>query len=232
MAVTKDTINSFFEEFPFKQKRQLQKIDFQFFETLVPKILSDKQNYAINSPNLNIFDGFNIGKDELKHCSLLAWFFNPSGNHGQGELFLECFLRKFEVKEILQYTGGGYFTVSTEDNYSEQGRVDISIYNKNFWLIIEAKIMAYEQDDQVERYNEILNKRSMVLGIPRSSCKLFFLTTDGRKPDSGKVDFNISWKDIAEVLQDFANNCKNEYVLLTAKQYSNFIISKLGENYV
>jgi len=232
MTTTKETINSFFDKFPFKQEKQFKKIDYQFFEALIPKILSVKQDYSINPPNLNIFDGFNIGKNELKHCSLLAWFFNPGGNHSQGELFLNCFLKKFEVKEILQYTQGGYFTVSTEDNYSEQGRVDISIYNKSFWLIIEAKIMANEQDDQIERYNEILNKKSMALGIPRSMCKIFFLTTDGRNPDSGKADFNVRWKDIAEVLQNFATYCKNEYILSTAMQYSNFIISNLGENYV
>lgn len=232
MTATKETINSFFEKFPFQQKKQFKKIDYQFFEALIPKILSAKQDYSINPPNLNIFDGFNIGKNELKHCSLLAWFFNPGGNHSQGELFFNCFLKKFEIKEILQYSQGGYFTVSTEDNYSEQGRVDISVYNKNFWFIIEAKIIANEQDDQIERYNDILSQKSMALGIPRSMCKIFFLTTDGRNPDSGKADFNVRWKDIAEVLQDFATYCKNEYILSTARQYSNFIISNLGENHV
>ena len=68
--------------------------------------------------------------------------------------------------------------------------------------------------------------------IPRWMCKIFFLTTDGRNPDSGKADFNVRWKDIAEVLQNFATYCKNEYILSTAMQYSSFIISNLGENYV
>lgn len=232
MIATKETIISFFDSFPFKQETHFKKIDYQFFESLIPKILSDKQDYSINPPKLNIFDGFNIGKNELRHCSLLAWFFNPGGNHGQGELFFNCFVEKFKIKEILQYTRGGYFTVSTEDNYSEQGRVDISIYNKYFWIIIEAKIMATEQVDQIERYNEILNKKSITLGIPRSMCKIFFLTNDGRKPVSGEADFNLRWKDIAAVLRDFTMYCKNGYILSTAKQYSDFIISNIGENYV
>ena len=92
--------------------------------------------------------------------------------------------------------------------------------------------MADEQSKQIERYNEILNKKSQTLGIDRSMCKIFFLTADGREPDSGKADFNVRWKDIADVLQIFATCCKNEYVFSTAMQYSKFIISNLGENYV
>ena len=232
MATSAETINSFFEKFPFKQNKQFKTIDYQFFESSIPKILSDKQIHSIYPPNLNIFEGFNLGKHELKHCSLLAWFFNPGGNHSQGQLFLYCFLEKFELREISKYTQEGYFTVSTEDSYSEQGRVDITIYSKNFWLIIEAKVFANEQDDQIERYNEILNNKSIALGIPRSMCKIFFLTVDGRNPISGKADFCVSWKDIAEVLQNFSTKCKNDYISSTAMQYSKFIISYLGENYV
>lgn len=232
MKTTAETINSFFEKFPFKQNKQFNIVDYQFFENLIPKILSDKRIYRTTPPNLNIFEGFGLGKNELKHCSLLAWFFNPGANHSQGQLFLNCFLKKFEVIGILKYTQKGYFTVSTEDSYFEQGRVDISIYSKNFWLIIEAKILANEQNDQIERYNEILNNKSIALGIPRSMCKIFFLTLNGINPTSGKSDFCVSWKDMAEVLQDFSTKCKNEYVSSTAIQYSNFLISNLGENHV
>jgi len=232
MTMTKETISIFFDKFPFKEKITVDKIDYCFFETLFPKIQLVKEIYAVNPPNLNIFDGFNIGKNELKHCSLLSWFFDPGGNHCQGELFLSCFLNKFDLINFLQYIQGGYFTVYTEDNYSEHGRVDIFIYNKKFWIIIEAKIMANEQSDQIERYNKILDKKSMILGIPRSMCKVFFLTIDGRTPNSGKADHNISWKDIAGVLQDFTICCKNEYILSTAKQYSKFIHSNFRGKYV
>ena len=53
---------------------------------------------------------------------------------------------------------GGYFSVSTEDTYSENGRVDITIYGRQFWIIIEAKISANEQSDQISRYQDILEK--------------------------------------------------------------------------
>lgn len=232
MTTTIETINSFFENFPFKPIKRFKPIDYQFFEHSISKILSDKQTHSIHPPNLNIFEGFNLGRNELKHCSLLAWFLNPGANHGQGKLFLNCFLKRYGLTEILKYAQEGYFTVSTEDSYSEQGRVDITIYSKNFWLILEAKIMANEQDDQIERYNQILNNRSKALGIPRSLCKIFFLTMDGRDPDSGEADYCVRWKDIADVLRDFSTKCKNDYISSTAIQYSKFIITYLGENHV
>jgi hypothetical protein len=230
MTPDTETLNSFFRKFPFKEERQLKTIDFRFFEKAIPKIIFDKLNRSTSPPNLNIFEGMNIGNNELKHCSLLSWFLNPSANHCQGQLFLELFLHKFKVKDAIKYINGGYFTVSTEDNFAEQGRVDIIISSSDFWFIIEAKILANEQTDQIARYNDILIKKSRVLGIPKSRCKLFFLTRDGRKSTTGIADYCISWKEIAEILNSYSSHCNNEYVSLTAKQYSKFITTNIGVN--
>jgi len=223
MTEMKMNLETFFNKFPFTEKTQHENIDFRYFQKLIPKIISDKQIRSKTTPNLNIFEGFNLGYNELKHCNVLSWFLDPSANHCQGQLFLEIFLESFGLESIKAYINGGYYNVSTEDNFSEQGRVDITVSNSQFCFIIEAKILAGEQSDQIGRYNDILDKKSQILDIPKSRCKLFFLTREATAPETGKADYCISWKDIAKILISFSERCKNQYVSLTAIQYSNFI---------
>ncbi|MBW2185164.1 MAG: PD-(D/E)XK nuclease family protein [Deltaproteobacteria bacterium] len=179
MTEIKTSMEVFFNNFPFFPKTHHGNIDFEYFEKLIPRIISDKQERSKTTPNVNIFEGFNLGYNELKHCNVLSWFLDPSGNHYQGQLFFEIFLEFFGLESIKTCIDGGYYNVRTEDNFSEQGRVDITISNSQFWFIIEAKILADEQPDQIGRYNDILNKKTQILDIPKSRCKLFFLTIEG-----------------------------------------------------
>lgn len=159
----------------------------------------------------------------MKHCSILSWFFNPSANHCQGELFLNTFLEKYDIKDLKKFTDGGYFQVTTEDNFASNGRVDIIISSNDFCFIIEAKILAPEQDKQIKRYNNILKQKTKIFGIPSERCKLFYLTIEGKKPSSGKADFCITWREISGILTVFATKSNNEYISLTAKQYAKYI---------
>lgn len=225
MEVSLKSVKDFYMSFPFLNKISFigTGIDYKYFEQVIPVILATKKEKAQFPTDLNIFKGLNIGESELKHCSMLAWFLNPSANHCQQELFFKLFLEKYNIDSLDEFLSGGYFKVSTEDNFSELGRVDITISSINFWFVIEAKISALEQEDQIKRYRRILNTKSCLLNIPRSRCKIFFLTKDGKKPNSGNADFCISWKEIAEILVHFSSECKNMYVSETAKQYANYI---------
>lgn len=216
-------LNDFFNKYPFKEIKQSHSIDYDFFENIIPKAICAKSERSVTPPSLNIFEGFNLGENELKHCSMLSWFFNPNANHCQGELFFNKFLEKYNIEGVKEFSNGGYFNVKTEDNFSSNGRVDIIISSNHFCFIIEAKIFASDQDHQIERYNNILNQKSEIFGIPQDRCKLFYLTIDGKEPSSGKVDFCITWKEISAILNNFSDSCKNEYVSLTALQYANYI---------
>lgn len=223
MELHTKTINNFFNKFPFIQKKQTHAIDYIFFENIIPKAISARVEQAIEPSNLNIFEGFNLGENELKHCSVLSWFLNPSANHSQGELFLNTFLKKYNIKDINKYTKGGYFQVKTEDNFASNGRVDITISSNDFWFIIEAKILAPEQDKQISRYRNILDQKSQLFGIPQERCKLFYLTVDGKESSSGEEDFRITWQEISGILMSFATKCQNKYISSTAIQYSKYI---------
>lgn len=223
MTISTKKLKSFFDSYPFETKLNIEAFDENFCKKLISLIQEDKYNESISAPHLNIFKGLNIGRDELKHCSMLSWFLNPAENHSQYQLFMELFLKELKLNNFLEYIQRGYFSVTTEDSYSKYGRVDISIFNKDFFIIIEAKIDAIEQKNQLFRYSSIIEAKSNQLNIPRSRCKIIYLTLNGKKPKSGSSDINISWVDISKILNTFSNKCKHSYIASTAKQYSEFL---------
>lgn len=223
MELKTSMLKNFFDKYPFVQNHQSHAIDYIFFEKIIPKAIYAKAERSKRPPNLNIFEGFNLGENELKHCSILSWFLNPNANHCQGELFLNIFLEKYKLEEVKKYTNGGYFQVTTEDNFASNGRVDIIVSSNDFCIIIEAKILAPDQGEQIKRYRNILKQKTQIFSIPSQRCKLFYLTMDGKQASSGKADFCITWHEISEILMSFASNTKSEYVSLTAKQYANYI---------
>jgi len=81
--------SGFFEKFPISRPKKKAGFDYDFFNAVEPKIAIDKHNFSINPPQINIFEGMNLGHNEVRHCSVLAWFMNPRGNHCQGSLFVQ-----------------------------------------------------------------------------------------------------------------------------------------------
>ena len=217
------SLEDFYKLFPFKKERKREsKIDRKFFIELMPIINLDFRNFAKEPINLNVWDGFGIGESELKHCSFLSWLFDSSANHYQKEHFLRIFLEVIGSNELLPFIKNGYYVVKTEDQ-SNYGRVDITISNQNFIIVIEIKIKAIEQPDQIQRYNELLNKKSKFFGIERKLCKTIFLTIDGKKPESGDADHNISWKDVCKASKLFSFECPNDFVSQLVTQYYKYI---------
>ena len=163
------------------------------------------------NPNLNVWEAVKLARSELKHCSFLRWLLDPRGSHYQGELFLKRFIERYSesfLKEIPKDELSSC-NVKSEDSYDDAGRVDISITGRSFVIVIEAKIDAPEQGDQLERYRNI-----------SENVRIVFLTKDGRKPDGGNADLCIAWKDIGEICKEFVKECKNPWLAELVRQYS------------
>lgn len=238
---------NFYENYPYCVSRVRAVVDYEeYFNQLTPKIESDIEAFKTTPPKLNVWEGIELGNSELKHCSFLSWLFDKNANHYQRELFLDCFLDYMAAKyqnsnfyEIIEFVKNDYYIVTKEDYYKyykESGRVDIFIKSKNFMFIIEAKIQALEQDNQIERYLNILGQQATSNNIKNNHCKMFFLTPDGRKPVSlnnistsfSDIDvISIGWKDVAVIVNNFSKKCKNKFVSQLSKQYSNFILNHL-----
>jgi hypothetical protein len=127
----------------------------------------------------NIFDILHVGHYEVRtHSPILAEFLNPQGSHGQGAVFLKSFL-----KEILDIPDTDFDAesarVATEVYIGALGRIDIEITDGSHRrIVIENKIYAGLQEEQLERYHEYdLN------------AKLLFLTLKGDNPPDGTDKF-------------------------------------------
>ena len=101
----------------------------------------------------NMFRICGVNHYENTHSAIIAEFFNPKGTHGLKYKLLECFIE----------TLGEYFTIQDfncekskvyTEYYTEEGRIDIFIEdNHNNAIIIENKIYANDQSEQLKRYN-------------------------------------------------------------------------------
>ena len=50
--------------------------------------------------SFNIFKACGVDHYEVTHSSIIAEFLNPKGSHGQGTLFVEAFIEKFNLQDF------------------------------------------------------------------------------------------------------------------------------------
>jgi len=135
--------------------------------------------------HFNLFQILGVGHYEVStHSALLCDLLSPKGSHGQGAVFLKCFI------DILKLDGAfdaESAKVTPEVSIGPRtdttgGRLDILIKDKhNRQIAIENKIHAKEQDNWVRRYRA---------GLPHEA-PLIYLTLDGSSPtqiDPGQKD--------------------------------------------
>lgn len=138
----------------------------------------------------NLFDILNIRYAETKaHTPFLVNLLNPNGSHGQQNLFLNSFIDKFIPSEkrnnFLLDLPSDYWI--KEEHRFDDGQIDILIRShdrkKRFGLIIENKLLAPDQYEQIERYNQYLQR----LRLSSDQLMIFYLTIDGKDPNEFSV---------------------------------------------
>ena len=127
----------------------------------------------------NIFAACGVNHYEMTHSSIIAELLNPEGSHGQDTRFLTPFLKFCCPDFNFSLQGVKVGTEVSVDN----GRVDILITNEDGQgLIIENKIYAQDQYEQLKRYDDYA-KKCFTKGY-----KILYLTLNGKEAsdDSGK----------------------------------------------
>ena len=132
----------------------------------------------------NVFSALNMCSDEMRlHSRLLATLLNPKASHGLGNEFLKLFLIALGLPEdyityckeqIVERTIG-------EVTETTGGRIDIILEDRGHAVIIENKIYAGDQPNQLLRYHNYGVKT-----FGENNFKLVYLTLYGNKssPDS------------------------------------------------
>lgn len=131
--------------------------------------------------NYNLFKVIGLTSEEVRiHSAFLANLLNPQAEHGQKSKFLKLFCEQFDIPQFDH--DSGKVTIEKYIGKKEEingGRIDIDIFDKNgFHIIIENKIYANDQENQLIRYSQY--------GKKQPKYKLFYLTLHGYIPDEKK----------------------------------------------
>lgn len=182
--------------------------------TKATDIIIQYENNLLSEGNLfNIFSILNLSSKEVRlHSSFIAELINPKGTHGFQMKFLELFILELKkhipVDKIntidlkkIQTKSEKYIGQINKDK-TRGGRIDIHLEdNRNNRIIIENKIFAGDEENQLLRYYNY-DKNALLL----------YLTLNG---DSANI-----WSTKGELIKD------KDYFCLS---YREFIVKWLRE---
>lgn len=174
----------------------------------------------------NIFKILNLKSDETRlHSAFIGELLDPKGSHGLNNGPLDKFLKlifkdDFNMSEDSQVMLEYYIGKKNNSN-TEGGRIDILIRDGSKVLVIENKINAKDQENQLLRYHNFIKDKNH---------KLIYLTLFGDMPSEfstgnklreGEDYCCISYKD---TILTWFNECRhlaidNQNVLIQLNLY-------------
>ena len=176
------------------------------------KNLSSRMNQLkIKTPGtMNVAEIMNRHHLENQHSNIIAFLVNPSEIHNHpeyGSLFLNMLKEKglgIEGKEI--------YKVFRENSTDELRRMDIFIETDSDFIIIENKINAGDQENQIKDYVEYVKKHYEV----SNNVFVCYLTKFGVEPSEKSIT-----KEQLDILRE-----NNQFVSLS---YSDDVLNWLNE---
>lgn len=140
--------------------------------TLQGKIEGIKEIKRQKGETFNIFTVLNMERREVETHSVLIYdLIYPNGSHSQGNKYLELFVHKVLRIEEFDFTN---ITVKREEPTDEGRRIDFTIENDQYYIVIEMKVDAGDQKKQLFDYVAHAKKQGKV-------NKAYYLTLDGKE---------------------------------------------------
>lgn len=137
--------------------------------------------YSKTGSYFNIFTIAGIESDEVKICRVLTELLNPKGSHCQKDKYLKLFIKNVLNIDIEE---SEYENIQIYNEYLIDGnrRIDIVIKSENYFIPIEVKIYAEDQDKQCFDY--------YTYGIRQTKNKnqVIYLTLDGHIPSERSAE--------------------------------------------
>ncbi len=205
-----------------------------YFSGLSAKIESVKDFQKLYDPvmafNFNAFNFFRPGENKISE--ILAFFLNPSQTHGQGNKFLELFLKNVNLNHKISLKDFINVKCECEHRLPNQRRIDILITfdDNKYGIAIENKIWARDQKEQLKDYNIYLENKF------GQNYTLLYLTPYQSEPSNESIEIEIYNQlkgvghlqttgytdDIIDCVNEWAMHCKADRVrvfLLDFEQY-------------
>lgn len=174
---------------------------------------------AAYEPPFNPFEIAGVTHRELTHSSVLAWLLRDEAN----KEFRQKFVDKIATAKpelglsVPKLNDPGDPRLKPEIVKTEEGdktsRIDVFAHFESLKLVIgiEVKVWAGEQDDQVERYQNLLCQKH-----PDDRKVVVFLTPRGRKPktaDESNIHVPVlamSWGCVSEIIKEMRSALGDE----------------------
>ena len=127
----------------------------------------------------NILSVANKNSDEIMHSKIIASLLDIDGKHYQESLFLEKFLKIIEMNDFINIKNAKIETEKSGENQKD-GRIDIYITDGEKHIIIENKINADDQKQQIQRYVKIIYQNNEE--ISPEDILILYLSKNGKIP--------------------------------------------------
>jgi hypothetical protein len=199
------------------------------YQEVKSKTLAENRQLA---PAFNIFRVLSVAHNEERtHSAFLAHLLNPNQSHDQQTLFLEAFLShcqakfaNFPLQRRPEEIAHAYWLTATEF-HTTSGNLDIVLRSPGFGFIcvIENKIYASEQKEQIHRYAQWLETQRK--NYPYQI--LFYLTRTGGESytaQSAAYEKLSYHNDIHTILSGVLDRIDAAKVKETVRQYMELII--------
>jgi hypothetical protein len=159
-------------------------------------IISKKNGELLNANggNFNMFKILGVDHYENTHSSIISELLNVKGSHGLRGAFLKAFLDNQLRNERAGFQEFACsFNINESNTYTEyttsEGRIDILIEDRSgHAMIIENKIYANDQWEQLKRYNKFAIRSYH----NKENYQIFYITLNGTEAskDSGEnIDY-------------------------------------------
>lgn len=153
-----------------------ENIDFKELENALIKLygkielIEELQKHR--GDKFNIFSILKMERLEVNtHSAFLYELINPDGTHYQDDKYLRIFIDEVLKIEDFDFEN---VKVNRETFTNTSRRIDFTIENKDYYIAIEMKIDATDQDNQLSDYFEYAKKQK------KEITKVYYLTLDGK----------------------------------------------------
>lgn len=171
----------------------------------------------------NIFSILKMERLEVNtHSAFLYELINPKGTHYQDNKYLRVFLDEVLKIEDFDFVN---VKVDRETLIDANRRIDFTIENDDYYIAIEMKIDAKDQDKQLSDYFEYAKKQKQKVS------KIYYLTLDGRdanEKSAKEVEYEkISFQfDILNFIEKSIEKSANLPIIRESLiQYKNLILN-------
>lgn len=121
----------------------------------------------------NIFTIIRNGHEEVGlHSKFLFELLSPEGSHKKKALFLKLFIKQLGVD----------FRLENVEVFCEKNNIDLLIQNNSQAIIIENKINAGDQPEQLSRYYNIVYSSKI------KDIHIVYLSLDGKEPSQQSIE--------------------------------------------